>query len=319
MDSSPYFRPVEPSIFERIRDRAGGSPVDFIFLNQVSLAAIAERLRDFVPPSTRIVLLSHGLESTDLLHQLRLRRELPLSGRARPLADIAMGRILRAEAASRAHVDLVVTLSPFDMEAEHWIGARRVEWLPRTISQTALDWRPSGRRLGFVGTLDHAPNLEGLVMVLDEIARRVTQPPEVRAVSGSAAIGAWLARRYPFVHYLGGMDDETLRAEASTWSGFLNPIFCYPRGCSTKLAAAIGWRLPIVTTPQGRRGYLWREGSLLEAQSVETFVHHAMAVLDPGFAATARAEVARVGATSPTLPEVAARLRRFLDHVPGCA
>jgi hypothetical protein len=319
LNSSPYFRPTESSVFEKIRHALARSPADFVFLNQVSLSPIATRLRDLAPASTRIVLLSHGLESTDLLHLLRLRRQLPLSGRARPSANAVMGRVLRTEATSRENVDAVVALSPFDVEAEHWIGARRVEWLPRTISQSPLNWRPTGRRLGFVGTLDHAPNLEGLVMVLDEIVRRSSAPPIVRIVSGSHDICAWLVGRYPFVQSLGGLDDEKLRDEAATWSGFLNPIFCYSRGCTTKLAAAIGWQIPIVTTPQGRRGYLWREGSLLEAEGVETFVDHAMAVLEPGFAAVARAEVARVGATSPTVAEVAARLRRFIYPAPAAA
>jgi hypothetical protein len=313
-DSSPYLRPVESPLFETIGLELGRKPIDFIFLNQASLAPIAQRLRGLASQSTSIILLSHGLESTDLLHLLRLRHKLPLNTRVRPSADTAMGRALRIESSSREHVDAVLTLSPFDVEAERWIGARRVEWLPRVITAAPLDWRPSGLRLGYVGTLDHAPNLEGLVMVLDEFSGAFARPPNIRVVSGSTRIGAWLASRYPFVDYLGGLDADGLTGEAASWSGFLNPIFCSPRGCSTKLATAIGWQIPIVTTPQGRRGYQWRKGSLLEAENPEGFAHHAMALFDPEFAAAARVEVGHLRASSPTLSEVAARLRRFLDR-----
>jgi hypothetical protein len=225
--------------------------------------------------------------------------------------------VILMEAASRRHADAVVALSPFDVELEHWIGATHVGWLPRIITGQALDWRPEEARLGWVGTLDHAPNLEGLVHALDAMARLTSETPRVRVVGSHSRIGAWLKSRYPKVDYMGHLQDSDLAREASGWSGFLHPIFCHPRGCSTKLASGIGWRIPIVTTPQGRRGYEWREGSLLEAADPDAFARLAVTLADPGAARAAREEVARVAASAPTLLEVAERLRAILDAADG--
>lgn len=317
IDSSPYLRPVAPASLKDIIAQVRQSSAEFIFLNQVSLASIGKELRAYLRPGARLIVLSHGMESTDLLHLIRLQGRLPLSGRVRPTASVALGRVIRAESESRRLVDTVITLSPFDVELERWMGSALVGWLPRTITASALDWRPLANRLGWVGTLDHAPNLEGLVAALDGMARFTVDPPRVRIVGDPPHIGAWLSARYANVDYLGRLEDAILASEAATWSGFLHPIFCFPRGCSTKLATAIGWQIPIVTTPQGRRGYDWREGSLLEAGDPDAFARLALGLADPAFGAAVRAEVARVAETSPTLPEVAGLLRRFLDSKPA--
>ena len=165
--------------------------------------------------------------------------------------------VLLAEAEVRTHVDIVCTLSPFDEDLEKWMGTRHAAWLPRVVKSNPLPWRPFGRRLGFVGTLDHSPNLEGLVAVLEALGERELAPFNVRVIGGPSEVGAWLAARHACVDYLGAIDDTALAHEAATWSAFLNPIFCQARGCSTKLAMALGWEIPIVTTPQGRRGYVW--------------------------------------------------------------
>ena len=161
-----------------------------MFLNQVALAAVAGDLRRLAPAQTRIILLSHGAESTDLLHLIRLRRTLPISGRVRPTAAMALGRVIAAESATRRCVDAVVALSAFDVEIERWIGARRVGWLPRLIEPDPLDWRPHGARLGYVGTLDHGPNLEGLVLALDAMDAQLGPAARVRTWSADPRISA---------------------------------------------------------------------------------------------------------------------------------
>lgn len=315
MDSSPYTRPAPQSLVEDIRRELRSGPADFVFLNQVALAALAPQIRPLLSPGALMVLLSHGMESTDLLHLIRLRKALPLSGRTRPSADIAMGRVIRAEAASRAAIDAVVCLSPFDVELEHWMSPRPAEWLPRVVVPKPLKWKPDPQRLGFVGTLDHAPNLEGLVLALDAMARLTETPPRVRVVGGPRRIGEWVSRRHGFVDFLGALDEDRLPEEAATWSAFLHPIFCHPRGCSTKLATALGWQIPIVTTAPGRRGYQWGEGALREGDTPEAFALCALSLLDASAAAAARAEVVRVARTSPTLKDVAARLSQFIKAV----
>jgi hypothetical protein len=223
-----------------------------------------------------------------------------------------LGRTILAENDLRAHIDVVCALSPFDAQMERWIGARRVGWLPRIIKPAPIDWCPQGQRLGFVGTLDHGPNLEGLVDVLKRLTSRNTQRLRIRVIGGPSATGQWLAERYPIVDYLGPADDATLAEEASTWNAFIHPVFCYARGCSTKLATAIAWQIPIVTTTVGHRGYQWREGELVVANDPSRYVDECLRLLDNDAAALARAGVIRVACSSPSLKENACRLRGLL-------
>jgi hypothetical protein len=311
--SSKYLRPAEPAVLDAVVQLVAERQPQFVFLNQVALTPLAREIRQRVPSACKIVVLSHGLESTDLLHLIRVRRRYPFSGRVLPTPAIALGEAVLRESTSRAHIDLVCVLSPFDAHLEQWVGASRVAWLPRVIEPAPLDWAPIGERLGFVGTLDHAPNLEGLVEVverlspLDDAARL-----RVRVVGGPSAVGRWLAHRYRVVDYLGPLDDASLREEARTWNGFLHPIFCHPRGCSTKLGTAIAWGLPIITTTPGHRGYTWETGSLLLAETPDSFASVCTQLLDRRRAEEARHGVIQIASSSPRTNDVAATLRVLL-------
>jgi hypothetical protein len=314
LNSSAYFRPAEAGVVDAITRIAADSNPDFVFLNQVNLAPFARKIRRSLRAGCKIILLSHGLESTDLLHTIRARRRLPLSGRVRPTPALALGNSLLAECAFRVDVDIVCALSPFDVELERWVGAARVGWLPRIITSAALDWRPSGGRLGFIGTLDHAPNLEGLVTVLDKLMERVKGCLRIRVVGKPTRTGQWLAKIYPIVDYLGSIDDAALAQEGSSWNAIVHPIFCYARGSSTKLATAIGWCIPIVTTTMGHRGYEWREGELVVADEPARFADECLRLLNFDAADIARRQVMKVARTSPTIEENVARLRALIDH-----
>jgi hypothetical protein len=193
------------------------------------------------------------------------------------------------------------------------VGAARVGWLPRVVEPALLEWVPIGTRLGFVGTLDHAPNLEGLVEVLERLcSRNDAKGLRIRVVGGPARIGRWLTQKYRLVDYLGPLDDSSLHEEAGTWNGFLNPIFCQSRGCSTKLASAIAWGIPIVTTSPGHRGYTWKEGSLLLGETPEAFASLCVELLDRTRAEKARRGVVQLATSSPRTDDVAAKLRVML-------
>jgi hypothetical protein len=310
VDSSPFVRPFAPDLLTKIEAAARRTPFDFVFLNQEVLAVLAPFLRSTLGAHCKIVVLSHGLEHTDLLHMIRLRGRLPISGRTRPTASVLLGRIFLAEQHFRRLVDGVCAISPFDADVERWLGTRHVIWLPRVVTSQPLAWQPTPGRLGFVGTLDHAPNLEGLVAILEAMARQQTKGMTVRVV-GSMDIAEWLRSRFAHVEALGTLDDAALAVEAATWTAFLHPIFCLPRGASTKLALGLSWEIPVVTTPPGRRGYLWREGGPLEVETPEAFVAACQA-LDPAGAAQSRRDVQRAVATSPTVGSVAAEMRAFL-------
>jgi glycosyltransferase involved in cell wall biosynthesis len=244
------------------------------------------------------VLLSHGLESVDFLHTI------PLDSHSRHLQS-ELGKRLLAERRHRVAIDHVFTLTPWEAEIERWLGAKGVTALPRTMTKRApLEWNPDASRLGFVGTLDHPPTRDGLEQFLAAFERFAPASMHLRVVGGPDASGRSLASRFRSVRYLGPLDDRALEAEASTWSAFVHPLFCFARGCSTKLATALAWRIPVVTTPAGARGYVWREGVLPMADSPETLALLACAMMDHAAAVRARDEIAAIGRTCPTTEEV---------------
>lgn len=308
VNASPYFRPLSASSLAAIRERALGA--QFIFLNQMNL------LGGLVPQDFRgvpAIAISHGCELTDQLHLARLHKTLPLStGQLRPYPTLALARTLRDEVAARVKVEGVIAISPFDADCERWLGTSRVCWIPRTIVPAIMPRQPKWGRFGYVGTLDHAPNLEGLVAILHELERRKASDIVVRVVGGPESIGQWLAAHHRAIDYLGPLDDDALAVEATSWNGFVHPIFCLPRGCSTKLAGALSWGLPIITTSLGRRGYEWREGGVIEVETAKAFVD-AMARLTHADAEQEAANAVQAAALStPTLLEVACSISHFL-------
>jgi hypothetical protein len=133
-------------------------------------------------------------------------------------------------------------------------------------------------------------------------------------VGGPAKTGRWLAKKYSIVDYLGSLNDAALAEEASSWNAVMHPIFCYSRGCSTKLAMALGWHLPIVTTTMGHRGYEWREGGLVIANEPARYANECLRLLDFRAATAARGRVIEIARSSPTIEENAFRLLALLDQ-----
>ncbi len=313
-NTSHHFRPADPAIFGRVKDKIESVQPDYVFLNQCNLAGLASKLRAYIPKGCKIVLLSHGLESTDLLHLIRTSQYLPLSSRVRPTPASALGCEILSESSFRGDIDLVLVLSPSDVVLEQWVGAQYVAWLPRIVVSKPLDWRPTGDRIGYLGTLDHAPNLDGLVKVLNELETRDTRQLRVRVVGRPPSIGHWLAHRFRSVDYLGSLDDSGLAKEASSWNAMIHPQFYCARGCSTKLATGIGWHIPIITTELGYRGYEWKNGEFVVATSAADFADQSIRMLNPEVASAARKEIVELALTSPTLGDVALRLSQILSN-----
>jgi glycosyltransferase involved in cell wall biosynthesis len=295
---------------EVVAAHPAASQAKYVFLNQHSLGGLIRPLRGRLAAQAKFVVLSHGLESTDFLHELRPPGGAPGPTTSRRSATLLGWRIIQ-EARQAQVTDHVFCLAEFETGLEHWVGARNVTVIPRIVEPSPVEWAPSGRRLGFVGTLDHPPNFEGLVLFLREFAK-AGHDAKIRVVGGPRSTGNRLAREYANLSYLGPLDDAQLRTEVATWSGFLHPIFCYARGASTKLAIAMGWELPIVTTSMGRRGYVWREGQLLEADDPARFADAAASLLVEQQALAVREQVRRVARSSPNLDEIAALMRRTL-------
>lgn len=286
-----------------------------LFFNQGDLAPLAQPLKQRLGSSIEIVLLSHGLESTDLFHGIRTRDP------GQPFAQVSdrdrqtLSRSLIAEWQQRQWIDQIFCLSSFELELERWLGAKQVTWIPRMVTAQPLDWRPEANYLGFVGTLNHSPNREGLLLFLQALQPMAPAGLRLRLVGGPAGAGAEIARQFPLVDYLGALDDGELRQEASRWSAMVHPLFCYPRGCSTKLAVALGWQIPVLTTLPGCRGYRGAAERLLLANNPQHLAQLAVDVGDRTLMETLRQYSIDVVAQSPTLGEVASLMQEQLIAV----
>jgi hypothetical protein len=301
----PYAHKLPPDLIERCLAAAERLSVRWIFINHGDPAPLAEIIHRRAPGRYRIAVLSHGLDSTDELHEARIRGEDASGARATRL-----GRQLFAEMRQRQFIDVVFCLSETDLQMERWLGARRVAVVPRTISESPLSIAPQAGRIGTVSTLNHPPNIEGIERLAFALAAH--SDVKLRVVGGPLDDGEALARRFKAIEYVGPLDDDALRREASTWCCFVNPIFCYPRGTSTKLAVPLGWRLPIATTRAGARGYEWDERLIPLAETPQELAAQAARHASLVDHASACAAVAALAAATPSLPEIACAMRQVL-------
>lgn len=282
--------------------------VQYIFINQYVLRPLAKVIKENLGQGIKIVLLSHGLASVDYLHEIRAFKKL--SGKDISNTEFNyLGRQLIEETSHSPYIDHVFCLAPFEVQIEKWLGAKEVTYIPRTINEPSLEWQPIKGRVGFVGRLDHPPNKEGLLMVLDEIKKIKGNTVELRVVGSPLQEGERLSEEYEFVNYLGELTDEQLREDACTWSAFLHPVFCYAMGCSTKLAVAIGWEIPIISTTTGIRGYIWDEGQIPIADDPEYFANCVLEYSDPAKSTLIKEEVIKIKNSSPSIADVAEIIR----------
>ena len=273
---SPYNRPWSPGLAERSVDAARSHGADLIFLNVIDLLPLAQDIKRLAGSDCKVVMLSHGLASVDEVHTQRILRSYPfLPINPSPLQP---GHLLRQEAEYLPFCDHVVSLAPFETEICRWLGAESNSWIPRAITQDPLDRNPVPGRLGVVGTLDHPPTMEAMWLVLEAMRLQGSGASRVRIVSGSRSQAEFFASRFPFVDYVGRLDDVALREEARTWCAFLHPLFCFARGASTKLATGLAWGLPCITTESGARGYDLPEGAVVRADLPEEFARRSLAI-----------------------------------------
>ncbi|MFN7877975.1 MAG: glycosyltransferase [Pirellula sp.] len=255
---TPYGGRFDQKTIRDICQAIDDHQAEFVFLNNteaLSLAPIISSLR----PKCNLVYLSHGVELTDVVNNLRLASEtMPLAQKRTKW----LGQLLVDEIRQRECLFGTVCISQEDVLFEQWLGSSKVLFLPRMIVPDPIDRNPVDQRVGCVATLNHGPNLHGLKLLLEELNQ--LQNVRLRLVGGPIEIGKSLASKYSFLDYLGPLNNEELKKEATSWWAFVNPIFCVARGASTKVATALGWGVPVLTTPHGKRGYNW-------PQTVEVF------------------------------------------------
>ena len=245
----PYSHLVPPHTPERIA--ASMPKIHWCFLNNTLAGSLAPALQRLMPHA-RFVFLSHGAELTDVINNLRHAPELMPPEQRRPGW---LGHLLLAETSHRASLAGTVVISEPDEATEAWLGSTSVLFLPRQIPPNPIDFQPIDGRAGCVATLSHGPNLHGLQRLAAVLDRQ--SGVRLRLVGGPVEMGEKLAREHRSIDYLGRLSENELMKEAATWRAFANPIFCPARGASMKVATALGWGLPVLTTPAGMRGYVW--------------------------------------------------------------
>jgi hypothetical protein len=252
-----------PALIDHIRKNGIG----VVFINMSSLVRYARPIRDAFGQEVKIVLLSHGNHSGDFLHLISKPLK-PVGAIRKMLYKLRLGMLMATESEFRVkYLDGVVALSETERQIENWFGGKRVVFLPRRLYKDFLDHAPVKGRIGFVGRLDHPPNLQGVSILFDELEKSDHSGLKIRVVGAPESFGRELQQRYPFIEYLGELSDEALEKEIAGWSVLLNPVWWYATGASTKLSRAISWGVPIISTTAGMRGYEWKEGRLIVADS----------------------------------------------------
>lgn len=306
-----YPRQLPPDLTERIAESRKRHESKYIFLNIGVYPELAQALRSRFGRSVKIVLLSHGLESTD--HYAGVKA---LTKRLTPVTRLQeayrLGGKLMYEGRGRVNVDGALCLSPLDAELERWLGTRNSMWVPRVICEAPLEWHPVDHRVGCVATLDHPPNLDGLRKVLLALSEIRVHNLHFRIVGSPMGVGQMLEREFDCVDYLGPLNDQLLRSECQTWCLFVHPLFNFAKGCSTKLAVALGWGLPIATTLAGARGYCWDEAILPLASTPNELAQAVKQRCNISSFHDNQKETLEIVRLTPTIHEVAARIREFL-------
>lgn len=252
---------------EQLLKTIAGENVKIVFINMSSAMRYAKPIKDKFGDGVKVILLSHGNHSGDFLHLIN-RPIGKQSAWKRFVRMCRLGVLVSTEAAWRIkYLDAVVTISETERQIENWFSAKRTLFIPRFLHTGFLPHDPVPERIGFVGRLDHPPNLQGVGILCDELVKMNTGNMKLRLVGTPKAIGESLAKKYPFIEYLGELPEEDLEKEASTWCFFLNPVWWYSTGASTKLAKGISWGIPIISTTAGMRGYQWSKGELVVADT----------------------------------------------------
>lgn len=241
--------------------------INHVFINKAELIKFSKLIKDAnLPEPPKVIIMSHGNESGDLLGDLS-GKTTKFNGILKYLGVLKLGIVLYLESWYRKrYVDLVCTMSDEESAIEKWLGMNMTFFIPRLIHQSDNVIRmPKSGVFGYVGTLSHTPNFVALNDLFSEIAKCDTFP-EIRIVGQPAEMGENFAKQYAFVKYLGALKDTNLIEEVKNWSFFINPIFNYSRGASMKLAKAIEWQVPVITTIAGRRGYIFNSEKLIETE-----------------------------------------------------
>lgn len=298
----PYHEGMSAMVLDQVSAWADGTETHWLFLNNTCALEFARLVPKAKRKNLRTIFLSHGALITDELNSSRTKPGAKTSNR--------LGKILVAEAEIRRELDGAVCISYEDLVFEKWLGTSRACFVPRSVIWNPLPKLTLAGRVGTVSTLDHVPNLEGIHALAEALDKNGKL--RFRLVGGPDHIGRKLESEHVSIDYCGRLSDQELAIEAATWAAFVNPVFCQARGASTKVATALGWGLPVLTTHQGARGYRWDHEALPLSDTPDELASHAIQVasLDSNDSWVNRAKV--VSSLAPSTEESGTILGKFL-------
>ena len=244
-------------------DEIEKNKVKYVFINMSSLLRYAKPIKLKYGEAVKIYLLSHGNDTGDFLH-LTTKPLKKYNWLSKIRDIIRLGALLHIESLYRnKYLDGVMSVSNTEKEIENWFGAKKSIFIPRTINKETKSFSHTNySRAGFIGRLDHPPNYQGITSVLRELTLLNTPNIDFRLIGAPAIWGEKIQKEFPFVTYLGELSDEEVEKEVSTWGLILNTVFWYSTGVTTKFAKYLEWEVPTITTPQGTRGYQWKDGNI---------------------------------------------------------
>jgi GT2 family glycosyltransferase/SAM-dependent methyltransferase/glycosyltransferase involved in cell wall biosynthesis len=207
------------------------------------------------------------------LHFLRLARQAAVTGDATLAAEAQRRRTLELALQDSADLTLVASQAELQLLTDAGLGAK-TRWLPLLLDTKRIEQPPEVRTgMVFVGGFHHAPNINAVRQLVEDIMPRVRdkRPDIALWIVGEAPPAELTARQDPGVHYLGPVDD--LNALLGSVRLAVAPIR-FGAGAKGKVARPMAAGLPVVASPEATEGMgLAGDEHLLIADSADAFAH----------------------------------------------
>lgn len=290
--------------------------IAWVFINMATLVRIAKPIKEKFGEKVKIVMLSHGNHSGDFLH-LTTKPIFKRNFITKFRDIVRLGYLIHTESLYRVkYLDAVLTVSDAETQIENWFGAKKTILVPRLLENKNLNLQTNYERVGFVGRLDHPPNYQGITYLLDELKKIKNKDYTVRLVGAPDNWGKKIEAMYDFVEYTGELSDKDLDKEVATWALFLNTVFWYSTGVTTKLAWAINRGVPIVTTTPGMRGYKWKQGKLPVAETPKEMAKFVNGyILDNKKIENLKTEIIKIRNSSYSADEISENIMEELNNL----
>lgn len=283
-DSYHISRFVSTSFAQALEEWLRAEKFDFILLETIYLAPYIPHIRRC--SQARVILRLHNVEF-EIWE--RLAANLPLGLKRWYLTYLA-SKLKRFELTALPGADLILAITDRDFSVLRtlgWQGRGQVYPVGMEVrnSPVGIDFVSSGACMGFIGSMDWAPNLEGIQWFLNTVwpVVRKNNPSARLAIAGRNTPDWLMESAVPGVQIIGEVEDAAAFMLA-------HPIQLVPllsgSGVRVKLLEALAQGCAVVTTSVGLEGIPLVDGvEVLVADTPEAFARHiAFLLANPDFA-----------------------------------